>query len=66
MATSTLVTANLEANTSAQGPEALQRVLCIQYLEGFEKSQLIQALINFDSNVNAITPAYKVKLGLTT
>lgn len=45
--------------------EALQRILYIQYPFQFQKDK-IQALINSDSEVNVMTPAYATKLGLTT
>ncbi len=60
------VTASLEADASAQAPKALQRVPCIWYPVWFQKSQPIRALIDFGSEVNTITPAYAVKLGLIT
>ncbi len=64
--TSTSVTTSFEANTSAQALEALQQVLCIRYLVRFQGGQAIRALINSSSKVNAMTPAYVAKLGLTT
>ncbi len=58
--------ASSEVDASAQALKALQRVLCIQYLVQFQESQSIRALIDSGSNVNAMTPAYAAKLGLTT
>lgn len=43
---------------------SLQSVLWIYYLVWFKKNQAkIQALIDFDSEINVITPAYIIKLG---
>ena len=40
-------------------------MLCIHYLVQFQKDKVdIWALIDFDSNVNLMTPAYTTKLGL--
>ncbi len=58
MTTSTSVTANSEADVSAQAPKALQRVPYIWYPVRFQESQPIKALINSGSKVNAIIPAY--------
>lgn len=42
-----------------------KHILCIQYLVSFKKGHTkVQALINFDSKVNAIIPAYAAVLGL--
>lgn len=42
----------------------LERMPCIYYLFRLRKNQAeIQALINFGSKVNAITPDYTSKLG---
>ncbi len=61
-----LVTASLEADASTQAPKALQQVPCIWYPVQFQESQPIRALINSDSKVNAMIPAYTVELGCTT
>ncbi len=61
-----LVTASLEADASAQALKALQRVLYIWYPVQFQEGQLIKALINSDSKVNTMTPAYVAELSLTT
>ena len=44
----------------------LERVPCIHYLLRFrkDKENEVQALINSGSKVNAMTPAYVLKLGL--
>ena len=65
MATFTLVTG---ANKEAQKVIFLDRVPCIYYPVQFQKDQrtTIWALINFGSEVNAMTPAYAKKLGLRT
>ncbi len=60
------MTASLEADTSAQAPKALERVPCIWYPVRFQEGQPIKALIDSNSEVNTITPAYVAKLGLTT
>ncbi len=60
------MTASSEADASAQAPEALQRVSCIRYPVRFQEGQAIRALIDFGSEVNAMTPAYATELGLTT
>ena len=44
--------------------EALQRVPYIQYPIHFQNNK-VQVLIDFGNKVNAMTPAYTVKLGLT-
>lgn len=45
----------------------LKHVLCIYYPLYFKKDQpKIQALIDFGSKVNAMTPAYAKQLGLQT
>lgn len=45
-------------------PPLLKRVLCIYYLVQFKKDQTkVWALIDFGSEVNAMTPAYTKKLG---
>lgn len=54
MATFTLVTAS---------SEVLQRMPCIWYPVQFQNNK-VQTLINSDSKVNVITPAYTTKLGL--
>ncbi len=54
------VTASLDANI---GP--LQRMLYIRYPVQFQNNE-IQALIDSDSEVNAMTKAYATKLGFTT
>ena len=48
--------------------EALQRVPCISYPVQFEGSQAgeVRALIDSGSEVNAMTPAFAAKLGLST
>lgn len=43
--------------------EGLQHLLCIRYLVKFQKDE-VQAVIDSDSKVNAMTPAYAAKLGL--
>ena len=64
MVISMLMTTNLEACIKM----ALQRILYIWYLVQFQQSQAnkVWALINFDSEVNAMTRTYTAKLGLTT
>ena len=59
-ATSTSVTASPEA-------DFLQRVPCIHYPVQFQGSQAgeIRALIDSGSEVNAMTPAFAAKLGLS-
>lgn len=55
-------------NVSREAPEqiAIEMVSCIQYPVRFRKDQdETQALIDSDSEVNAIQPAYAKKLGLT-
>lgn len=43
---------------------SLKLILCIYYLVWFKKNQAkYQALLNYDSKINAITPAYITKLG---
>ena len=61
-ATFALVT---EASKEAQ-EVILDRVPCIDYLVQFQKDKgaTIWALINSDSKVNAMTPAYAKQLGL--
>lgn len=47
-----------------EGNLALECVLCIHYPVQFKNStDKIQALINLDSNVNAMVPDYAKKLG---
>ena len=48
--------------------EALQHVPCISYLVEFEGSQAgeVRALTDFSSEVNAKTPAFAAKLGLSS
>ena len=60
-----LVTANssLVIETSKEDDVALQRVPCVHYPIWFKKKE-VQALIDSDIEVNAITPAYALKLGL--
>ena len=41
----------------------LERLSCFHYLIWFKKNE-IQALIDLDSEVNAMTPAYASRLGL--
>lgn len=43
--------------------EALQHVLCIHY-PVLLKQKLVYTFIDFDSEVNAMTPSYAKKLGL--
>ncbi len=50
------MTASLEAVASAQAPKALQRVSCIWYPVQLQNNE-VQALIDSDSEVNAMTPA---------
>ena len=45
-------------------PEPLQRIPCIQYPVQFQANQ-IEALIDSGSEVNAMTPAFVTKLGLS-
>ncbi len=45
--------------------EALQRVPCIRYPVQFQ-AKPIEALIDSGSEVNAMTPAFAAKLGLST
>ncbi len=55
------MTASSEANI-----KSLQRVPCIWYPVQFQEDQhKVKALIDSSSGVNAITPAYAKKLGLT-
>lgn len=43
----------------------LKHILCIHYLIWFKKNQAkIQALLDFGSEINVITPAYAAKLSL--
>ena len=50
---------------SKEGYVSLERVLCIYYLLHFWKDTIgVKALIDLGSEVNAITLAYKSKLGL--
>ncbi len=58
------MTANKEA--SAKTPMPLKHVPYIRYPIQFQKGQLIRALIDSGSEVNAMTSAYATKLGLTT
>lgn len=60
--------ASAKVIVASEGPKtiSLQRVPCIWYLVQFQKDQKkIQALINSGSEVNAMTPIYAAKLGLT-
>ncbi len=46
--------------------EALQRVSCVRYPVSFQKNlDQVQALIDSGSQVNAMTPVYTKKLGLS-
>ena len=56
----------LVTDTSTQAPKViLKHVPCIQYPVKFRKNkEIIQALIDFSREVNAITPAYSAVLGL--
>ncbi len=58
------MTANKEAG--AETPEAMKHVSCIWYPIQFQEGQPVGALIDSDSEVNAMTPAYVTKLGLIT
>ena len=49
--------------TSKVDDVALQRVPCIHYLIRFKKKE-VQALIDLGSEVNAMTLAYALRLGL--
>ncbi len=49
----------------AEIPVALKHMPCIWYPIQFQESQPIRALIDFGSEVNTMTPAYAMKLGLT-
>lgn len=43
----------------------LKHILCIYYLLCFKKNQAkIQALLNFNTEINTMTPAYMANLGL--
>lgn len=44
--------------------KTLQRVPCIQYLVQFLNNTEVYALLDFESEVNAITPIYTAKQGL--
>ncbi len=66
LATFISVTTSLKAHASVQALEALQQVSYIWYRVWFQEDQPIRALINSGSEVNAMTPAYAAKLGLTT
>ena len=46
-------------------PEALKRVPCIKYSIQFQAQQ-VEALVDSGSEVNAMTPAFAAKLGLST
>ncbi len=56
--------ASSEADASAQAPKALQRVSYIWYPVQFQNNE-VQALIDSGSKVNAMTPAYAIKLDRT-
>ena len=51
--------------TEASKEGVLQRVPCIRYPVQFQQEG-VQALLDSGSEVNAMTPAYAEKLGLTT
>ena len=64
---SVLATSASVTGASKEAPEVvLDRVPCIYYLVQFrkDKEKTIRALIDFGSEVNAMTPAYAKKLGL--
>ncbi len=62
MAISTSLTASSEASI-----RPLQGVPCIKYSVQFQEDQpKVKAIIDFGSEVNAITPAYAKELGFTT
>lgn len=61
MVTSTLVTASLGASIGL-----LEHVSYIWYLVQFQESQSIRALIDSQSEINAMTLAYVAKLDLTS
>ena len=46
-------------------PEALKRVPCIKYSIQFQAQQ-VEALVDSGSEVNAMTPTFVAKLGLST
>ncbi len=58
------MTANKKAG--AKTLVALKHLPYIWYPIQFQEGQLIRALIDSGSEVNAMTPAYATKLGLTT
>ena len=53
--------------TASPEADSLQCIPCIHYLVQFQGSQVgeIRALINSDSQVNAMIPAFATKLGLS-
>lgn len=65
LATTTLITTNLEADASSKAV-SLQQVPYIWYLVQFNKGQPeVQALINFNNEVNIITPGFISNLDLS-
>lgn len=55
----------IEARKEADSAFLLKHIPCIHYPVYFKKNQTkVQALLNFDNKVNAITPAYMAKLSL--
>ncbi len=60
------MTISLEADASALAPKALQWVPYIRYPVRFQEDQPMRVLIDSGSEVNTITPAYAVELGLIT
>ena len=61
------VTANLKSSTEAQ--RTLQRVFSIRCPAQFQKKgqlEKVRALINSDSEVNAMPPAFAARLGFIT
>ena len=59
------VSATSASVTGASMEAVLQRVPCIRYPVQFQQGN-VQALLDSGSKVNAMTPAYATKLGLTT
>ena len=61
-----LTTPMLASNASMEAPEMiLEQISCIQYPIKFrQEKKNVWTLINFDSKVNIITPAYAAVLGL--
>ena len=60
---SVLTTSLSVTETSKEDDVALQRILCVHYPIWCKKKE-VQALIDSDNEVNAMTPAYTSRLGL--